>query len=190
MPLVRRCRNDHSMAYQVPLLTLIFINVAFSSRPLGTGMHFQTLLSPLLKVSRMVLLSALLWWELGTSLPGHGSGEWLSFWRVTSNNSDSESHPLCSLKNPTVVYMITCRLSPCKTGVYNVRLLIILERGCSSMYRKKERKKKATLNEGVRIHGAIEIKHFCSIKRSGRIIVRLYFENNCSFYTIKFALQN
>ena len=24
------------------------------------------------------------------------------------------------------------------TGVYNVRLLIILERGCSSMYRKKE----------------------------------------------------
>ena len=50
-----------------------------------------------------------------------------------------ESHPLCRLKNPTVVYMITCRLSTCKTSVYNVRLLIILERGCSSMYRKKER---------------------------------------------------
>ena len=32
--------------------------------------------------------------------------------------------------------MITCRLSSCKTGVCNVRLLIILERGCSSMYRK------------------------------------------------------
>ena len=29
-----------------PLLTLIFISVAFSARPLGTGMHFQTLLSP------------------------------------------------------------------------------------------------------------------------------------------------
>ena len=42
------------------------------------------------------------------------------------------------LKNPTVVYVTTCRLSSCKTGVYNVHLLIILERGCSSMYRKKE----------------------------------------------------
>ena len=72
---------------------LIFINVAFSPRPLGTGMHFQTPLSPLLKVPRMVLLSSLLWWELGTSLPVHGPGEWLSFWRVTSNNSDSELFP-------------------------------------------------------------------------------------------------
>ena len=49
-----------------------------------------------------------------------------------------ESLPLCRLKNPTVVYMTTCRLSSCKTGVYNVHLLIILERECSSMYRKKE----------------------------------------------------
>ena len=65
-----------------PLLTLIFISVTFSSRPLGTGIHFQTLLSPLLKVPRMVLLSSLNWSELGTSLPG--PGEWLSFWRVTS----------------------------------------------------------------------------------------------------------
>ena len=43
IPLVRRCRNHHSMAYQVPiiaLLTLIFISVAFSPRPLGIGMHF------------------------------------------------------------------------------------------------------------------------------------------------------
>ena len=37
IPLVRRCRNDHSMAYQVPLLTLIFISVAFFPRPLGFG---------------------------------------------------------------------------------------------------------------------------------------------------------
>ena len=50
-----------------------------------------------------------------------------------------ESHPLCRLKNPTVVYMTTCRLSSCKTGMYNVHLLIILERGCSSMYRKKRK---------------------------------------------------
>ena len=51
-----------------------------------------------------------------------------------------ESHSLCRLKNPTVVYMITCRLSSCKTGVYNVHLLIILERGCNSMYRKRKEK--------------------------------------------------
>ena len=52
-----------------------------------------------------------------------------------------DSHPLCRLKNPTVVNMSTCRLSSCKTGVYNVHLLIILERGCSNtcMYRKTER---------------------------------------------------
>ena len=41
-----------------PLLTLIFISVAFAPRPLGTGM--QTLLSPLLKVPRIVLLSSFL----------------------------------------------------------------------------------------------------------------------------------
>ena len=49
-----------------------------------------------------------------------------------------ESRPLCGLKNHTVVYMITCNLLSCKTGVYNVRLLIILERGYSSMYRNKD----------------------------------------------------
>ena len=73
IPLVRCCRNDHSMAYQVPIAnTDIYKYSLFSPRPLGIVMHFQTLLSPLLKVPRMVLLSSLLWWELGTSLPGHG----------------------------------------------------------------------------------------------------------------------
>ena len=53
-----------------------------------------------------------------------------------------ESRPLCRLKNPTVVYMVTCRLSSCKTGDYTVHLLIILERWCSStcIECKKERK--------------------------------------------------
>ena len=37
------------------------------------------------------------------------------------------------------LHMITCRLSSRKEGVYNVHLLIILERGCSSMDKKKER---------------------------------------------------
>ena len=52
-----------------------------------------------------------------------------------------ESHLLCRLKNPTVVYITKCRLSSCKAGVYNVYLLIILERGCSSTYRKKKENK-------------------------------------------------
>ena len=58
-----------------PLLTLIFISVAFPPRYLEIGMHFQTLLSPLLKVPRKVLLSSLLWWQLGTNFPGPGPGE-------------------------------------------------------------------------------------------------------------------
>ena len=49
-------------------------------------MYFQTLSSPVLKVPRVVLLSCVLWWELGTNLPGHGPDEWLSFWRVTSKH--------------------------------------------------------------------------------------------------------
>ena len=47
--------------------------------------------------------------------------------------------PLVQLKNPTVVNMTTCRLSSCKTGEYNVHLLIILKRQYSSVYRKKKR---------------------------------------------------
>ena len=84
IPLFRRCRNDHSMAYQVPIANTDIFKCNIFPIPLWTGMHFQALFSPLLKVPRMVLLSSLLWWELGTSLPVHGPGEWLSFWRVTS----------------------------------------------------------------------------------------------------------
>ena len=71
IPLARHCRNGHSMAYQVPIAnTNIYKCSFFPPRQLGIRMHFRTLLSPLLKVSRMVLLSSLLWWELGTNLPG------------------------------------------------------------------------------------------------------------------------
>ena len=55
--LVRRCRNHHSLAYQVPIAN----TDTYKCRPLGIGMHFQILLSPLLKVSRMKLLCSLLW---------------------------------------------------------------------------------------------------------------------------------
>ena len=75
IPLIRRCRNDHSMVYLVPIANTDIYKCSFSPRPYGIGIHFQTVLSPLLKVPRMVLLSSLLWRELGTSLPGHGPGE-------------------------------------------------------------------------------------------------------------------
>ena len=75
LPLVRRCRT-------LLILIHVFISVVFSPRPLGVEIHFQTFLSPLLKAPSKELLSSLLWWELGTNLPG--PGEWLLFWRVTS----------------------------------------------------------------------------------------------------------
>ena len=70
--------------------------------------------------------------------PAHYPREILRIGTLTEGPLCRERHPLCRLKNPTLVYMITCRFSFCKTGVYNVYLLIILERGCSSMYRKKD----------------------------------------------------
>ena len=59
IPLVGRCRNDHSMAHQGPIANTDIYKCSFPPRPLGIGMHFQTLLTPLLKVPRMVLLSTL-----------------------------------------------------------------------------------------------------------------------------------
>ena len=69
--------------------------------------------------------------------PAHYPREILRIGTLTGGPLCRESHPLCRLKNPTLFYMITCRLSFCKTGVYNVCLLIIIERGCRSMYRRK-----------------------------------------------------
>ena len=67
--------------------------------------------------------------------PAHYPREILRIGTLTEAPLCRESHSLCMLKNPIVVYMIICRLSFCKTGEYNVCLIIIIERGCSSMYR-------------------------------------------------------
>ena len=45
IPLVRRCRNHHSLAYQVPIANTDIHKCSFSSRPLGIGMRFRTLFS-------------------------------------------------------------------------------------------------------------------------------------------------
>ena len=135
IPLVRRCRNDHSMAYQVPIANTDIYKCSFPrpippttpTKTIRDWNQFQTLLSPLLKVHRMVFLSSLLWWELGARLPGHGSGEWLSFRRVTSKQfwvavewfwlvyryyptsmSDWPRSPSSSWLNDFVAYVWTC----------------------------------------------------------------------------------
>ena len=47
----------------------------------------------------MVLLSSLLWWELGTRLPGPGPGEWLRSDVSPVNNSDLRGRPRLVLVN-------------------------------------------------------------------------------------------
>ena len=44
-------------------------------------------------MQRIVLLSSLLWWELGTNSLITGPGEWLSFRRFTSNYPDPDPDP-------------------------------------------------------------------------------------------------
>ena len=78
IPLVRPCRNHHSMAYQVPIaINTDFYKCSFSPQTIRDWNALPDSLISSMKVPRMVL-----WWELGTSLSD--PGEWLSFWSVTS----------------------------------------------------------------------------------------------------------
>ena len=61
IPLARRCRNDHSMANQVPIANTNIYKCSFFSQTIRDWNHFRTLLSLLLKMPRMVLQSSLLW---------------------------------------------------------------------------------------------------------------------------------
>ena len=80
--------------FRLPLPIQMFIKVASSPRLSGIGMPSPILWSHLLKMQRIVLLSSLLWWELGTNSLIIGPGEWLSFWRFTSKLSWSWSWSL------------------------------------------------------------------------------------------------
>ena len=61
--------------------------------------------------------------------PAHYPREIFRIGTLTGDPLCRESHALCRLEDPTI------------------RLLIVLERGCSSMYRKKERLDKAYAKE-------------------------------------------
>ena len=69
----------------------MFIKVASSPRLSGIGTPSPILWSHPLKMQRIVLLSSLLWWELGTNSLITDPGEWLSFRRFTSKLSWSWS---------------------------------------------------------------------------------------------------
>ena len=73
--------------FRLPLLIQVSIKVASSPRLSGIGMPSPIFWSHLLKMQRIVLLSSLLWWELGTNSLITGAGEWLSFRRFTSKLS-------------------------------------------------------------------------------------------------------
>ena len=73
--------------FRLPLPIQMFIKVVFSPRLSGIGMPSPILWSHPLKMQRIVLLSSLLWWELGTNSLITGPGEWLSFRRFTSKLS-------------------------------------------------------------------------------------------------------
>ena len=77
--------------FKLPLPIEMFIKVASSPRLSGIGMPSPILWSYPLKMQGIVLLSSLLWWELGTNSLITGPGEWLSFRRFTSKLSWSWS---------------------------------------------------------------------------------------------------
>ena len=81
--------------FRLPLPIQMFIKVASSPRLSGVGMPSPILWPHPLKMQRIVLLSSLLWWELGTNSLITGPGEWLSFRRFTSKLSWSWSILSC-----------------------------------------------------------------------------------------------
>ena len=95
--------------FRLPLLIQMFIKVASSPRLSGIGMPSSILWSNLLKMQRIVLLSSLFWWELGTNSLITGPGEWLSFRRFTSKLSWSWSW---------FVYFQTFRCFRCLTPTF------------------------------------------------------------------------
>ena len=94
IPKTRCCRNQHSMAFQTPIANTDVYKGSFFPQtirdwnaPFPPPPPPPILWSHLLKMQRIVLLSSLLWWELGTNSLITGPGEWLSLRRFTSKLS-------------------------------------------------------------------------------------------------------
>ena len=95
--------------FRLPLQIQMFTKVASSPRLSGIGMPSPILWSHPLKMQRIVLLSSLLWWELGTNSLITGPGEWLSFRRFTSKLSWSWSWFTNRHIYPFVDWQMICR---------------------------------------------------------------------------------
>ena len=87
IPKTRRCRNQQSMAFQTPIANTDVYKGSFFPQTIRDWNALPDSLSHPLKMQRIVLLSSLLWWELGTNSLITGPGEWLSFRRFTSKLS-------------------------------------------------------------------------------------------------------
>ena len=87
IPQNRRCKISTLWHFRPPLPIQMFTKVASFPRLSGIGMPSPILWSHPLKMQRIVLLSSLHWWELGTNSLITGPGEWLSFRRFTSKLS-------------------------------------------------------------------------------------------------------
>ena len=102
--------------FRLPLPIQMFIKVASSPRLSGIGMPSPIHWSNPLKMQRIVFLSSLLWWELGTNSLITGPGEWLSFRRFTSKLSWSWScyHiPECKCSECTVFFFCSRQICTC-----------------------------------------------------------------------------
>ena len=77
IPKTRCCRNQHSMAFQTPI----------ANTDVYKGSFFPQTIRDWNALPDSLMLSSLLWWELGTNSLITGPGEWLSLRRFTSKLS-------------------------------------------------------------------------------------------------------
>ena len=108
IPKTRRCRNQHSMAFQAPIANTDVYKGSFFPQTIRDWNALPDSLSHPLKMQRIVLLSSLLGWELGTNSLITGPGEWLSFRGFTSKLSWSWSWPL----DPSPCHYLCLYISP------------------------------------------------------------------------------
>ena len=119
IPKTRRCRNQHSMAFQTPIAnTDVYKGSFFPQTIRDWNAPPPILWSHPLKMQRIVLLSSLLWWELGTNSLITGPGEWLSFRRFTSNYPDPDPDSIGSSEMliPGQIAQHTVPINPSERG--------------------------------------------------------------------------
>ena len=99
--------------FRLPLPIQMFIKVVSSPRLSGIGMPSPILWSHPLKMQRIVLLSSLLWWELGTNSLITCPGERLSSRRFTSKLSWSWSWSMCVRLNMCMLLCVCVCVCVC-----------------------------------------------------------------------------